>query len=96
MTTLDLLRLRREEILRTAARHGVSSIRIFGSTAQAADEPGSDVDLLVEVTGTTTPWFPSGLVLDLEELLGRPVDVVTEKGLNPLLKDRVMRQAVPL
>ncbi|MEK6629818.1 MAG: DNA polymerase subunit beta, partial [Acidobacteriota bacterium] len=56
----------------------------------------SDIDFLVEVGPDTTPWFPGGLVVDLEELLDRRVQVVTERGLDNLLRDRVLGEAVPL
>jgi predicted nucleotidyltransferase len=59
-------------------------------------QPESDVDLLIEKGSKTTSWFPAGLVLELEELLGRRVEVVTEKALNPYLRDHILREAVPL
>ena len=87
---------KRDEILRIAAAHGVRNIRIFGSVARGDADAESDIDLLVEVGPTTSSWFPAGLILDLEELLGRPVEVVTERGLSPYLRERVLRDAVPL
>jgi predicted nucleotidyltransferase len=56
----------------------------------------SDVDLLVDVGSAPTPWFPGGLVAELEALLGRRVQVITERGLDGLLRDRVLQEAVPL
>jgi predicted nucleotidyltransferase len=87
---------KRDEILRIAAAHGVRNIRIFGSVARGDADAESDIDLLVEVGPTTSSWFPAGLILDLEELLGRPVEVVTERGLSPYLRERVLREALPL
>ena len=58
--------------------------------------PDSDIDLLIEKGPTTSSWFPAGLVLELEEMLGRRVEIVTEKALNPYLRDRVLREAVSL
>ena len=87
---------KREDVLRIAAKHGAYNVRIFGSVARGEATPESDIDLLIEKGPTTTPWFPAGLVLELEESLGRRVDVVTEKALNPYLRDRVLREAVPL
>jgi predicted nucleotidyltransferase len=58
--------------------------------------PDSDIDFLVEVAGSTSAWFPGGLILDLQELLGRRVEVVTEKWLNPDLRDHVLNEAVEL
>jgi predicted nucleotidyltransferase len=87
---------KRDEILRIAAAHGVRNIRIFGSVARGDANAESDIDLLVEVGPTTSSWFPAGLILDLEELLGRPVEVVTERGLSPYLRERVLGEAMPL
>jgi len=90
----ELIRAKRGEILRIAARHGVLSIRLFGSVARGEAGPHSDVDFLVEVGTNHSPFFPGGLVADLEELLGRRVEVVETEGLHPLLRDRVLSEAV--
>ena len=92
----EILADKREDVLRIAAKHGAYNVRIFGSVARGEDTPDSDIDLLIEKGPNTTPWFPAGLLLELEESLGRRVDVVTEKALNPHLRDRVLREAVPL
>ena len=96
MTIDQLLREKREEIKRVAAKHGATNVRIFGSVARGEARAGSDVDLLVDTAPETSSWFPAGLVLDLEEILGCKVEVVTERGLSPYLKDRVLEEAVPL
>ena len=96
MTTLNLIREKREEIRRIASRHGVTSIRVFGSVARGEATAESDVDFLVEVGPTTSSWLPAGLILDLEELLGRRVEVVTDRALNAELRDRVLQEAVPV
>lgn len=96
MTPLELLQLRRDDIRRVAAKHGAYNIRIFGSVARGEARPDSDIDLLIEKGPATSSWFPAGLMLELEELLGRRVEIVTEKALNPQLRDRVLREAVPL
>ena len=90
------LRAHRDEILRVAAFHGAGNVLLFGSVARGDDSPESDVDLLVDVTGDTTPWFPGSLVADLEKLLGQRVQVVTRRSLSPLIRDAVLREAVPL
>jgi predicted nucleotidyltransferase len=92
----ELLSAKRKEILDIAARHGARSIRVFGSVARGEAADGSDIDFLVEPGPNTSPWFPTGLVLDLEELLGRRVDVVTDNGLYWLLRRRILKEAVPL
>jgi predicted nucleotidyltransferase len=90
------IRERRDEILRVAAHHGVGNVRLFGSAARGQETPESDIDLLVDVTGTTTPWFPGSLTAELEELLGKRVQVVIHRSLSPLIREAVLREAVPL
>jgi predicted nucleotidyltransferase len=87
---------KREQILQIAARHGAYNVRVFGSTARGETDPESDVDLLVDVGPTHSRWFPAGLILDLEELLGREVDVVTEDALHWYIRDRILEEAVPI
>ena len=96
MSTPQPIRERRDEILRVAARHGAGNVRLFGSVARGEDMLESDVDLLVDVTGATTPWFPGSLVADLEQLLGRRVQLVIRRSLSPLIQYSVLREAVPL
>ena len=93
---MDLVRTKREQILRLARQHGVTRIRVFGSVARGDVGPQSDVDLLIEVGPNPSPWFPGGFVAELEALLGRRVQVITERGLDDLLRDRVLKEAVPL
>ena len=96
MTLLELLQHRKDDIQRIAAKRGAYNVRIFGSVVWGEAGPESDIDFLIEKGPTTSSWFPAGLVLDLEELLGRRVEIVTEKALNPCLRERVLREAVPL
>lgn len=93
---VDPVKSNREQILRVARRHGVTRVRVFGSMARGDAGPQSDIDLLIDVGAEPSPWFPGGLVAELEELLGRRVQVVTEDGLDALLRDRVLREAVSL
>src|SRR6476660_3501772 len=93
---VDLVRAKREQILRLARRHGVTKVRVFGSMARGDAGPRSDVDLLVDVGANTSPWFTGGLVTELEEILGRRVEVITERGLDDLLRDHVLEEAVLL
>lgn len=94
MTTMELIRNKREEIHRIASKHGVSRVRVFGSVVRGEAGPDSDVDFLVEVGPTVGSWFPAGLIVDLEDLLGRRVEVITDRALNPNLRDHVLREAV--
>jgi predicted nucleotidyltransferase len=92
----DLLQENRDRILQIAARHGAYNVRVFGSAAKGAAGPDSDVDILVDVGPAHSAWFPAGLILDLEALLEREVDVVTEEALHWYIRDRVLTEAVPL
>jgi len=96
MKRLELVRQRRAEIERVASRHGAYNVRVFGSVVREQDSPDSDVDFLVATEERTSPWFPAGLVLDLQDLLGCPVEVVTEKGLSPFLRQSILEEARPL
>ena len=91
-----LLQSRRDEILRLAAKHGADNVRIFGSVARGEDNETSDVDFLVNAGPNRTPFFPGGLLADLEELLGRRVEIVTEKGLHWYIREQVLKEAIPL
>ena len=93
---VDSVKSKRAQILAAARRHGVTRVRVFGSSARGDAGPESDVDLLVDVGPKPTPWFPGGLVAELEEILERRVQVITERGLDGLIRDRVLREAVPL
>ncbi len=92
----ELLKSKREEVLRIAARHGARNVRVFGSVARGEADEQSDVDFLVDAGPDRTPFFPGGLLADLQELLDCEVDVVTEEGLHWYIKDKVIREAVPL
>jgi uncharacterized protein len=93
--TLEKLRAKREEILQIAARRGASKIRVFGSIARGEAGPDSDVDLIVELDSDRTVLDLSELILDLEEALGRRVDVV-ELRRESQVANEIERQAVPL
>jgi predicted nucleotidyltransferase len=96
LDTAQLVRAKREEIQSIAAKHGARNVRVFGSVARGDARVESDIDFLIEAGPVTSSWFPAGLMLDLEELLGRHVEVVTENGLDPLLRDRVLHEAIPI
>ncbi|MBP1464924.1 nucleotidyltransferase domain-containing protein [Candidatus Chloroploca sp. M-50] len=86
----------RDEILQIAARHGIHSVSVFGSFVHGTADAHSDLDLLIEAGTETSPFFPGGLVADLEQLLGRRVDVVEPDGLYAPLRVRILSEAIPL
>ena len=86
----------REEILALAARRGASNVRVFGSTARGENSADSDLDLLVSFEAGRSLLDLVGLKHDVEDLIRRPVDVVTDRALSPYLRDRVLAEAVPL
>ena len=96
MKFIDFLENNREEVISIAERHGVTSIKVFGSVARKQDIQTSDVDFLVTTGSDVSAWFPAGLIVELEDVLGRSVDVVTIDGLNPMLRDHVLTEAIAL
>jgi predicted nucleotidyltransferase len=92
----EVLKAQREEILRIAARHGAFNVRVFGSVARGDADHESDVDFLVDLELGRSLLDLGGLLMDLQDLLGRNVDVVTERGLRHRIRDRVLGEAVPL
>lgn len=89
------LRQHKPEILRITEGYGISNVRVFGSVARGEERPESDVDLLIKVT-TPQPFGSIAFKLDMEVLLGCPVDVVSEKFVHPRLKEKILSEAVPL
>lgn len=96
MSVAELLRDKREDILAIAGKHGACNVRVFGSAARGEAGPDSDVDLLVDVLPVHSAWFPGGLLIELEQLLGRKVDIVEPDGLHWYIRDKVLSEAVPL
>lgn len=90
------LRARRTDVLRLAAEYGVRDVRVFGSVARGDARPGSDIDLLARLDPEVTLLRQAALVRHLETLLGCRVDLVSERALRPRVRDRVLREAVPL
>jgi len=86
----------KSQILTLAARYGASNIRVFGSVAKGTANKNSDVDFLVELEAGRSLFDLGGLLMDLQNLLNRKVDIVTEKGLHWYVKDRVLEEAKPL
>ena len=96
MSVDDLLKEKREEILRIAAVHGARNVRVFGSVVRGEATDTSDIDFLVDMEPDRSLLDVGELLSDLRDLLGRKVDVVSEKGLYWLLRHRILKEALPL
>ena len=91
-----LIEAHRAGILTLAERHGVRNVRVFGSMARGDADDASDVDLLVSLAPDKTGLALGALLMDAQSLLGRRVEVLTESGLHPAIRDRVLKEAQPL
>jgi len=91
-----LLKEKRQEILSLAARHGSTNVRVFGSVARGEADDASDLDVLVDLEPGRSLLDLGGLLMDLQQLLGRDVDVVTEKGLRARIRECVLKESVPV
>ena len=96
MSLDELLKQKREDILRTAAEYSGYNVRVFGSVARSEADAESDIDLLVDMERGRSLLDLGGLLMDLQDLLGCNVDVVTEDGLRDRIRDRVLKEAVAL
>jgi predicted nucleotidyltransferase len=96
MSLDELVRTRRADILEIARRYGASNVRIFGSVARGQADEKSDIDFLVDLEQGRSLLDLGGLLMELRELLGKPVDVATEGLLKERIRARVMNEAVPL
>jgi predicted nucleotidyltransferase len=91
-----LLQARRYDVLAAATRHRASNVRVFGSVARGDDDANSDIDLLVDFSASASLLDLVALKRELEQMLGRPTDVVTVDGVSPLLRERILAEARPL
>lgn len=96
MDLKSLLKQKRVQVLETAAQYGAYDIRIFGSVARGDTNESSDIDLLVKLEPGRSLLDLGGLLYDLQNLLGTQVDVVTENGLRKRIRERILREAIPL
>jgi uncharacterized protein len=96
MNTRELLKSKRADILAIAAKHGASNVRIFGSVARGEDTDASDVDILVDMQRNRSLLDLVALKQEIEELLGRNADVLTEESISRYLRDRIRAEARPL
>jgi predicted nucleotidyltransferase len=96
MAVNELLKAKREDILRIAAKYGARNVRVFGSVARGEADEQSDIDLVVEFEPERSLLDHAALWLELQELLGCKVDVVSERAIKPRIRERVLKEAVPL
>ena len=93
----EILTDKKDFILKIASQHGAYGVRIFGSVARGEATEDSDIDFLVDYDlKKISPWFPVGLIHDLEELLQRKVDVVPANSIHPFIRDRIFQEAVEI
>jgi predicted nucleotidyltransferase len=96
MSTKETLQSKREEILRIAEKYGASNVRVFGSVVRGEETENSDIDFLVELESGRSLFDHAGLIVDLEDLLEKKIDVATEKGLKPRYRENILREAIAL
>ena len=96
MGEFQSIQKKRGKIISIVNRHGLRNIRIFGSVARGEETPLSDIDFLVDIDKGCTIFDLSGANVQLQALLGRKVDIVTENGLHWYLRDKILREARPL
>jgi hypothetical protein len=93
MSVRELLQKQRVQIIAAAARHGARNVRVIGSVVRREDNAASDIDLLVDMDLGRSLLDHAALIAELQSLLGRKVDVATERGLRPAVRARVMPEA---
>jgi len=96
MSLEELIKTKREDILRTATKYGAYNVRVFGSVARGESDEKSDIDILVDMEPGRSLFDLGGLLTDLEDLLGCNVDVVTEDSLRARIRERVLKESVAL
>ena len=96
MSVSNTIKSRREEILNIAKKFGAKNVRVFGSVARGEEGPESDIDIIVEMEKGSSLLDIIAIKQDIEELLGRKVDVVTEASISPYIRNEVLREAVNL
>ena len=93
---IEILTSKRDELKALARKHGASNIRIFGSVARREETPGSDIDFLVDMEEDASLLDLARLKNDLEDLLGKPIDITTKPALHPMLADAILKEAIAL
>ncbi len=96
MDAIEIIKQKREDILTIARRHGAFNVRVFGSVVRGTETAQSDIDFLVDLEKGRTLLDLGGALSQLQDLLGRRVDIVTERGLHWYLRDKILREARPV
>jgi len=90
----EFVKRHRDEILQLAAKYGAYNVRIFGSVSRGESDADSDIDFWVEMEPGKTLFDLGGLLMELQDLLSCPVDIVTVKGLRSRIRERVLQEAI--
>lgn len=93
---MEILESKRKELIILARKHGASNIRVFGSVSRKEETIDSDIDLLVDMAEDASLLDLARLKNDLEDLLGRPIDITTKPALHPMIADTILKEAIPL
>lgn len=96
MQSAEIIRDKKKQILAIAAKHGASNVRIFGSAVNGTADPNGDIDFLIDLERNRCLFDLGGLIVDLQQLFERNVNVVTENSLHWYIKDRILREARPI
>lgn len=96
MNLYEHIKEQREVILNICDKHGALNVRVFGSVVKNEDSESSDIDFLIDLGENRTPFFPGGLIVELEELLGKKVDIAIARSLKPRIKDKILNEAKAL
>jgi predicted nucleotidyltransferase len=86
----------KDKILPILKKYGVKRAGIFGSVARGESTEESDIDILVEIEGSMSLLDFAGLKLELEEILGRKVDLGEYSAIKPLIREEILKEVVPI
>jgi predicted nucleotidyltransferase len=87
---------KRDDVVMVARKYGATNIRLFGSVARGEERPDSDIDFLVDLQPGRSIFDLGGLLIELEALFARSVDVITESGIKPRMKERILKEVQPV
>lgn len=96
MSVSNIIKNRREDIVKITKKYGAKNVRVFGSMSRGEEDMDSDLDIIVEMEQGSSLLDIIAIKQDIEELLGRKVDVVTEASISPYIRDEVLKEAVSL